>query len=89
MQLDGKRVLAAALMAAAAGGAQAATAASAPGAARAEARPPRAAAPARPQSGTPLDEPSPYAMLLMGVGVMVLAGHRSKQAAPWAPSAVK
>jgi hypothetical protein len=101
MQFDGKRVFAAALLAAAAGSAGAVTmfvgasaTASVPGAtpgrepafqADAPAPPRHAAAPARPMER----EPSPYALLLLGAGVMALAGSGARQDTPWAPSTVE
>ena len=110
MQFDGKRVFAAALLAAAAvgnagavtifvgasatapvlGAAPALAAAPSEPAFQADPLPPapaqrNAAAPARPMER----EPSPYTLLLLGAGVMVLAGSSGRKDTPWAPSTVE
>jgi hypothetical protein len=41
------------------------------------------------QANEMAEEPSPYEMLLLGAGVMMLVGRSAKKSAPWAPSTVE
>ncbi|MFM9436603.1 hypothetical protein ACFDR9_003688 [Janthinobacterium sp. CG_23.3] len=51
-------------------------------------QPAPAAALAAAQANEMAEEPSPYEMLLLGAGLMMLVGRSGKKSAPWAPSTV-